>query len=98
MKIKITCPHCNQLHENFIYTTTEVMEIFSIDRSTVYRWEKMGLLFPAKTPGAMVNFFTKENLIEVIGKISRKEVFLKQVYIRHVSEYLEKLNQFTYEI
>ncbi len=43
-----------------IYTTKEAADYLGVSSSTVYRMEKRGLLFPAKTSGRQRRFSQKE--------------------------------------
>ena len=48
------------MEDKAIYTTKEAADYFVVSQSTVYRMEKRGLLFPARTPGRQRRFGQKE--------------------------------------
>lgn len=56
-------------NERDILTTREIMDIFGVERGTVYRWQKKGILNLKKIGG---KFFAKredvEKIIQSIGE------------------------------
>lgn len=55
------------MEDKAIYTTKEAADYLGVSPSTVYRMEKRGLLFPAKTSGRQRRF-TQKNLEEYLRK------------------------------
>lgn len=48
------------------YTIKQVAEIFSVDRTTLYRWEKIGYLTPIKAGGVVR--YRKSDIDELFNK------------------------------
>jgi site-specific DNA-methyltransferase (adenine-specific) len=55
------------MEDKAIYTTKEAADYLGVSSSTIYRMEKRGLLFPARTPGRQRRF-TQKNLEEYLKK------------------------------
>jgi len=47
------------MEDKAIYTTKEAADYLGVSPSTIYRVEKRGLLFPARTPGRQRRFGQK---------------------------------------
>lgn len=63
------------MKDKAIYTTKEAADYLGVSSSTIYRMEKRGLLFPARTPGRQRRF-TQENLEEYLRKSRNLETSL----------------------
>jgi len=49
-----------------LFTREEVMELLSISRSTLIRWENKGILQPVKLPETRTVLFEREDIMRLI--------------------------------
>lgn len=74
-------------NSNYSYSTAEVCEMFSISKSTLFRWEREGSISPANRDKTDQRLYTEENLREIGQRLENQ---LKTKFKRRIGTDDEK--------